>query len=244
MEDKIKYDFSLDNWTPGTLPMARLCQYLEKLSTLFGNKDAVHFDTMRKGSAILQISVDSVANESVQNRIEMLGNQDAATDIKKVKNDINSMLREDKTTGHLKVKRGATIFQFPGYKAPLINEIVVQEFGELEGEIIRVGGKDDSVPVWIQGFDGSINKCVTTKAIARELGPLIFAEPIKVSGNGKWRRTAERVWLLEEFSIKSWEVLDCEDLQTTIEKLREIQGSGWNRMENPQLALSELRGDE
>ena len=83
------------------------------------------------------------------------------------------MLCEDKTTGHLKVKRGATIYQFPGHKTPLIHEAVVQEFGELEGEIIRVGGKDDSVPVWIQGVDGAVNKCVATKAIARELGPLI-----------------------------------------------------------------------
>lgn len=130
----------------------------------------------------------------------------------------------------------------PNLESP--DEIVVHEFGELDGEIIRVGGKDDTVPVWIQGFDGTIYKCVATKALARELGPRIFGAAIKVSGNGKWRRSVDRVWILEEFSIRSWEELGGDDLQGTIEKLRAVEGSGWNLMDNPQRELRKLRGDE
>jgi hypothetical protein len=244
MTDQVTYDFALDRWTPQTLPMARLCQYLEKLALLFGSKEQVHFDMVRKGSAVSQMSVDRVALDSVQARVGLLGSPDAPKDVQNLQRDINRMLQVDGCVGTLKIKGGATIYRFLGRKTPLAEEVIVHEFGEVEGELIRVGGKDDSVPVWIQGLEGSVYKCTASKSVARELAPLIFAEPIRVSGNGKWRRTQDRVWILEEFEIKSWERLKSDDLQEVVETFRAIEGSKWNEMEDPQAELRRLRSDE
>jgi hypothetical protein len=244
MTDQIIYDFALDRWTPTTLPMARLCQYLEKLSLLFGSKENVHFTMVRKGSAIPQISVDQSANENVYGRVKLLGKPDAPKDIQNLQREINRMLQADNCVGTLRLKGGATIYKFPGRKTPLTEEVVIHEFGELDGELIRVGGKDDSVPVWIQAIDGSVYKCTAKKSAARELAPLIFSEPIRVSGNGKWRRSADRVWVLEEFEIKSWLLINADDLQVTVDALRAVDGSGWNEMNDPQGELRKLRSDE
>ncbi len=243
MKPQTTYDFILDKWTPQTLPMARFCQYLEQLVLLFGNKEAVHFDALRAGSAIQQISVDAVALPQVQARVSLLGQADAPGDIKKIQRAINRMLQEDDCSATLKVKGEATVWQFLGHKMPLTEEVVVHEAGQLDGEVIRVGGKDDSVPVWLKDCNGSIYKCTANKSLARELAQWLFGPVLRVSGNTKWRRNAEQVWLLEEFIIKTVEPLDQDDLISVVAQLRAVPGSDWNSMENPQQVLRALRGD-
>ena len=244
MKQQTTYDFVLDKWTPETLPMARFCQYLEQLVLLFGNKEAVHFNTLRKGSAIQQISVDAAALAQVQERVGLLGQADAPDDIKKVQRAINRMLREDDCSGTLKLKGGAKVYQFLGRNMPLAEEVVVHEAGQLDGEVIRVGGRDDSVPVWLKDGNGSIHKCSANKNLARELAQMIFGPVIRVSGNAKWRRNADQVWQLEEFIIKTVEPLDQYDLMSVVAQLRAVPGSDWNSMPNPQQVLRALRSDE
>lgn len=244
MKEPTIYDFVLDKWTPETLPMARFCQYLEQLVLLFGNKEAVHFNTLRKGSAIQQISVDAVALTQVQTRLDLLGQADAPDDLKKVQRAINRMLQEDDCSGTLKLKGGARVHQFPGRKMPLAEEVVVHEAGQLDGEVIRVGGRDDSVPVWLKAGNGVIHKCTANKSLARELAQLLFGPVIRVSGNAKWRRNADQIWQLEEFMIKTVEPLDQYDLLSVVAQLRAVPGSDWNSMQNPQQVLRALRSDE
>ena len=66
---------------------------------------------------------------------------------------------------------------------------------------------------------------------------------MRFHGRGKWRRTQERAWELDNFDIKSFEPLDEAPLADAIEILRGIEGGDWNEMENPQEELKKLRGD-
>lgn len=243
MDTHIKYDFDMDNWSPTTLPMSRLCQYLEKLGALFGSKEHVHFDRVKKGSAVPQILVDECAHESVLGRVGLLGNPAAPKEILTLQRDINAMLRADGCVGTLRLDGGAVLFQFPGRKLPVIEEVVVYEHGELDGELFRIGGKDDSVPVWIRGSEGTVFRCTADKQSARDLAALLFSE-VRVIGNGKWRRNADGQWGLDEFEIQSWEVLDVGDIESMIAELRAVPGSKWNVMDDPHLELAKLRGDE
>jgi hypothetical protein len=244
MKDQVTYDFKLDRLTPQTLSMARLTQYLEKLVLLCGSKESVHFDMVRKGSAVQQFSVDRHAADDVQSRISLLNDYNEPQDIRKIKRDLNRMLRDDDCVGVLKVRNGATIYTFPGRKIPKVEDVVVQEFGELDGELIRVGGKDDSVPVWIKGADNVVSRCWATKATARDLAPYIFGTAVRVSGEGKWRKGEDGTWALEEFAIKSFVPLPADDLQDLVSRLRQVEGSEWNTMDNPQRELRKLRSEE
>ena len=243
MDNPILYDFRIDAWTPDTLPMSRLADYLAKLSILFGNIEHVHFVKVRKGSAVPVIAVEPTANPKVVVRLKLVGTPDAPEELSRAQQDINHMLRVDGATAYLRIKGGAKIIEFSGAKTPLAEEVVLFEQGELEGMVIRIGGKDETVPVMLEGEDGIYYRCNTKREIAKQLAPYLFGQRVRIHGRGKWRRTQERAWELDNFDIKSFEPLDETPLADAIESLRGIEGSDWNEMDNPQKELKKLRGD-
>lgn len=243
MEELIHYDFRIDAWKPDTLPMGRLADYLAKLSILFGNKEQVHFIKVRKGSAIPELAVEKEVAEKVMSRLRLVGTHDAPPDLDRANKELNRMLRDDNASATLKLKHGAVVIAFPGKKTPLAEEVVMHEQGDLDGVVIRVGGKDDTVPVWIEGEEKCIYRCQTSRDIARQLAAYLFGKPVRVAGNGQWCRTPERKWELERFDIKSFEALDDEPLEQVIAELRQIEGNAWNEMTDPQAELRKLKGD-
>lgn len=46
-------EFKVDSWTPATLPQGRLGEYLIEVAKLYGESASVHFEKLRKGTAIL-----------------------------------------------------------------------------------------------------------------------------------------------------------------------------------------------
>lgn len=243
MNELIHYDFRIDAWSPETLPMARLAEYLARLSTMFGYKEHVHFLKVRKGSAIPEIAVDTETAPKVAARLHLVGRPDSPPELARVYQEINRMLRDDNASATLKLKRGSIVVSFPGKKTPLAEEVVVHDQGDLDGIIIRVGGKDDSVPIWVEGEHKIIYKCQTSRDLARQLAAYLFDQPIRVVGNGQWRRTPERKWELEKFEIKSFELLDAALLEQVINELRQVEGNPWNEMDDPQAELRKLRND-
>lgn len=243
MNDLIHYDFRIDVWKPETLPMAKLAKYLAKLSIMFGDDNCVHFLKVRKGSAIPEIAVDQIAAPKVAARLRLVGMPDSPPELERANLEINRMLREDNASATLKLKNGGIVLNFPGKKTPLAEEVVVYEQGELDGIVIRVGGKDDSVPVWIEGEGRAIYKCQTTRDIARQLATYLFDKQVRVAGNGKWCRTPERKWELEQFEIKSFLPLEDTGLEQLIGELRAVKGNQWNEMDDPQAELRKLRGE-
>lgn len=243
MNDLIHYDFRIDAWKPETLPMARLAEYLAKLSAMFGYKEHVHFLKVRKGSAIPEITVEHEAASKVEIRLRLVGTPDAPPELERANQEINRMLRQDNASATLKIKHGANVLVFPGKKTPLAEEVIVHEQGDLDGVIIRVGGKDDSVPVWIEGEGKIVYKCWTNRDIARQLAAYYLSGTVRVTGSGQWCRTSERKWELEEFKIKSFEILEDSPLEDVINDLRQIKGNLWNEMDDPQAELRKLRGN-
>lgn len=240
MDTPTRHDFRIDAWKPDTLPMARLAKYLVKLAVIYGYEEHVHFVRIRKGSAVAETLIDYEATPKVLARLRSVGGPSAPPEAYMAYQTINQMLREDNASAVLRIKKGAEIIRFPGRKTPLAEEIVMHEHGELDGTVIRVGGKDDSVPVWLQSEDGEIYKCWTKRSKARDLA-LLFDQSVRVAGQGKWRRTADRIWELESFEIQSWEVLEEAPLSDVLGTLRAIEGSGWNAMDAPQEYLRNLR---
>lgn len=236
------FDFRIDTWKPDTLPMARLAEYLSRLAVLFGNKEYVHFMKVRKGSAIPEIVVDEPAVPKVKVRLSLVGTPDAPEDITRANRDINRMLRDDNASGVLRLKGGANLLEFPGRKTPLAEEAVVHELGELDGVVIRIGGKDETVPVLVEGEQGVYYHCNASREHARKLAAFLFGQTVRVIGRGKWRRTQEGEWELESFDIKDFEVFDEAPLADVIAGLRALEGSDWNEMDDPQAELKRLRG--
>ena len=223
--------------------MARLAEYAACLAKLMGSEPQVHLLKIRKGSVVPEIAIDLTAEPKVRQRLSLVNAPDAPDDIKSNWSKVNTLLLEDNACAVLRIKGkgGAKILEFPGRKTPLSEEVVVHEQGELDGVVIRVGGKDASVPIWLQGEGGEKLECNATRDVAKQLAKYLFEEPVRVAGNAKWRRTRERVWELAGFDIKSFVTLDQTPLNELVTKLRAID-TDWSSMDDPQAELRRLRG--
>ncbi|MBL8472109.1 MAG: hypothetical protein KF778_05690 [Rhodocyclaceae bacterium] len=241
--DQIIFEFKISAWTPETLPMARLASYLTQLSLLFGHKEAVHFVKVVKGSAMPLIRVDAAANDAVQSRLRLAAGDEAPEDLTRPMRQINELLREDASTATLRQKGGAKLLEFKGARAPLAQEMLLFEQGELDGVVIKLGGRDATVPVHLEDADGRFHLCNASRAVAKDLAAHLFGDPVRAAGRGKWRRTAEGAWELEQFDIQSFHPLDATPLDLAVAALRQVPGSEWNNLENPLQELKTIRGN-
>ena len=65
----VEYVFSIDAFTPDTLPMARFAEYLVALAKMLGHAHHTHFVKLDKGSVMLVHKVDAVDAPKVEARL-------------------------------------------------------------------------------------------------------------------------------------------------------------------------------
>ncbi len=241
--EKQYLQFKIDGFTPETLPMERLASYMAELAALFSNAERVHFDKVRKGSALLQAWVEPTAAPKIRERVAMADSPDAPDDVARPYRMLNKMLREDNSTGVLRLPKGAKILRFPGKTAPVIQTFRVVENGTIEGFVIRIGGIDETVPIWIKNREGEVVKnCHTrNRQAAKELAKHYLGPYVRLEGVGKWFRNQEEKWELEEFTVNSFEVLDETPLVEAVDAVRALKNNAWNEYEDPQAELRKVR---
>jgi hypothetical protein len=234
--------FKIDAWTPETLPMERLGQYLVELARLYGEPARVPFRKLRKGSAILVSDIDEPAIPKVEKRLALARGPQAPQDIVQPFRRIDQMLADDNAVGVVRFPKGGVIVAFPGRDRPKpIDYGAVREEGFIEGELVRIGGRDLTVHLQLQDGDTLYTNIVTNRETARELGSLIFGPTVRLHGTGTWRRSEDNGWWLESFKVARFDVLDGRDLTDTVAALRSIGGSRWHEEDDPVATLLQSR---
>ncbi len=248
------FEFRINgSFTPETIPMSRLAEYMLRLSDLFKNDDKVHFSSISTGSVRLKARVELDASEKVRGRLYSLKSGQASKSLSRTFNIIDAMLAEDAASGELTEvstddrSTSAEIINFPGvkpYEQVLLGPFVDE--GSLEGQLIQIGGRDDSVPTFLEQTDGEILNCDATRDMARQLGPHLFGSVLRVYGVGHWLRTESGQWRLEKrkgrkFTITKFEPLQEQSLVTDIQNLQSVKGSGWSKLQDPNSELRRLR---
>lgn len=231
--------FTIDVFKPETLPMERLAKYLSELAKLLGEPNHVHFTSVDEGSAILRKQVDPVAKAKISKRLSSFRDFAGAS---KAYDKLNDLLKEDGATGNLEGLQNV-LLKFPGKN--LDDETILKlpyEHISLRGELVKIGGTDNTVPVEIR--DASSGKVVrgstVNKEIAKRLAACLFT-PIEVSGIGQWHETAKDGWKLMGFKIQDFTKLDA--LSATA-LLKELQKLPPERPHDPQIALKAMREDD
>lgn len=243
----MEYRFTIaDSFTPETLPMERLAEYVAALAKLLGEPGNVHFRSIEAGSAVLVAAIDAPAEPKVRERVVAVQGGGGPGDARKAFADLDEMLRKDNATGTLSDGARAVVIPFPGRNKP---EPLVygpfREDGTIDGELIRVGGKDDTVPIHLR--DGAIihTGLFCTPEIARRIAAYLYGPTLRVHGAGTWIRTGAGIWQLQRFRVNDFEVLDDAPLLTVVGSLRKVKGSDWSAVPDPLLALlGERHGDE
>jgi hypothetical protein len=227
-----KITFVIDGYTPDTLPIGRLAEYIRNFANLVGPNSEVRFQRVGEGSAVLVNRAPQQFIPEVRARITAArvgdGPKEAVSGFLGIKN----LLMQDQTAGRIKEER-RKIIEFPKLVVPAYVSVV--EEGTLEGIVIRIGGKDQTIHIHLKDGD-QVYSCYTTDVSkAKELRPYLLEheKPIRLSGKGKWSRPPNGAWELLEFKIYDFEPLNNDELQQVLERMRRIPGSGWDKIDDP-----------
>ena len=234
---RLEYRFKIDAFTPDTIPMHRLAEYMNDLATLLGSQKSVHFVKLEGGSTTLVEHIEAEAVAKVTERIEKVKKRTAPEDAIRAFADIDKRLLEDGADGFVETDLGKVI-EFPGRNRALFDTFApFTEHGTLDGQLIRVGGRDETVPVYLEEGQ-TIHKCNSNREMAKRLAPFFLGPTLRVQGNGKWYRDQFGNWVLEHFTITDFSPLDDSNLTDVVSKLRALPRSELQTLDDP---LSELR---
>lgn len=229
----------LDDLTPGQLSMKRLAEYLRALSALYGSEDSVHFDSVQVGSAQLKSFIDDSAFPVVMNQVREvsggLGKKKAITAYEK----LAELMAADRTGASIR-SEGAQIFQFPSVK----NEeppLRIVKPSSIQGRLYSVGGKDETVPVRIEGADNETLHCEAGIDVAERLAQVLF-KPVRVHGDGEWERSANGAWKLIKLRISTFTKLEDVGFKEAVARLKAAGGVNWDDMSSAHSEILETRG--
>ena len=245
MDDSARFAFRISAYTPDTIPMDRLARYMQEIAALMGNENHVHFDGLRKGSTVLRAKVEHEGIPKVENRLNVVGRAGAPADVVRTVSKLNKLLAEDNARATLKrIGCTAEIIKFPGRDIAAPQNIgPIKETGVLEGTIVKIGGKDQTVPVLLVGESGQEYRLTTTsREVAKQMASHLF-ETVRVNGIGTWYRRESGLWELENFQVQGFDTVDERTLIEAIAGLRAIEGADWQTMEDPLDTWQELRKD-
>lgn len=221
MTDQYVFHIS-DSYTPETIPMERLAEYMGALAKLLGESASVHFSEVFDASTALRADVDVPAQPKVHERMDGLRRGDPAPDVAKAFNVLDEMLRSDNAYGSLTEgdRPEGVVTPFPGKKKQLPAPFgPFRQEGSLDGRVYRIGGKDATKHVGIRDGDREFN-LTTDEALALGLRHHLFGETLRFHGVGTWYRQTNGEWELRKFQATRFDVLDDTPLQDVIAKLR------------------------
>jgi hypothetical protein len=213
-----EYTFRIDAFTPETIPMARLAEYLGVLSKLVGHNQNTHFDRLEAGSACLVYKIDAVYAPKVEKRLALAGGSEAPNDLNKFFDVLDSML-----VGELRNSQGTVIIPFPGRDRP--KQLAFPAFrqdGSIDGQIVSIGGKDTTAHVILQDGSVTYSNIKLTREMARQLRGYLYEQKVRLVGSGRWERSPEGAWKLLDFSVDRFEILDDSSLSDLLDSVRNI----------------------
>jgi hypothetical protein len=162
---------------------------------------------------------------------------------------INNKLREDNGSGVIFRDPKAEIIRFPGRE--IVEQVTFGAFnqeGSLDGVVIRVGGRQEFVPVHLESGEIIYTSCEASRPVAKLLAQHIFSSEIRVHGTGRWFRSEDGHWVLDRFRISHFDILRDAPLSSVVAGLRQVKGSEWETLSDPWSELEKIRrgsnGDE
>lgn len=252
MADEL-YRFVINAYSPETIPMARLAEYMADLATLLGEKSEVHFVRLEAGSTALAWRLETEAVPKVDERLRRVSYREGPVEAIVAGERLDRRLREDGGDGYIARPGGSKILEFPGAKRNVHRPFApFWQRGHLNGVVVLVGNKKgkssalDRTSSSIHLEDGSRSYiCTAPRRLALEMKQYLLTDvPLRCSGEGRWERGTDGRWTLLQFRIEKFRELKRRPLAEVIDELRGV-GGNWLQDPDPLGALARSkRGDD
>ncbi len=235
-----EYRFEIDAFSPTTIPMSRLAEYISDLAKVLGNNNSVHLLKIEGGSTVPVLMVEWEAEPKVRERLRALKNHEAPEEAQQAAKDINRRLLQDNARAFLVDPVGSKVFRFVGRDSATKMEFgPVSQPGVFQGIPIKVGGENDPVPVHLE--DGKDKHIVQARrSLAKDIAHHLFTSVVRVEGTGRWIRHTDGEWEMLSFLAASYAVIEDSDIRKNIADLRKVPGE-WKKLEDPLAELEQIR---
>ncbi|HTW64713.1 MAG TPA: hypothetical protein VME17_08875 [Bryobacteraceae bacterium] len=221
MAEQGEYRFEIEGLTPMTLSLRRLNDYLPALVDLFGYEDHIHLIRVDEGSAAPCIVVENHMVKPVQQRLLKVKGGTGSRKTYGAMDDLNQLLAEDHTSAVLRSPYHGLLIEFPGIKQatePIVGPVI--EHTDLQGELIQIGGRDETISLYIRDGKNTFI-CIASREQGREISGQLFRQ-VRVSGTGKWVRNELGKWKLVQMTLGSFLPLQDQPLSQSIRSLRAL----------------------
>jgi len=241
----VEYVFHIDVFTPDTLPMARLAEYLAELAKLIGHREHTHFLRVEAGSARLVHKVDAVDAPKVETRLHSVSIGDGPQEAQAAQKKLEEMLANDNAVASFQdVETGRVLVPFEGRLRP--KPVVFPPFREnttVDGQLVSIGGRDPTAHAILQDGDTFHTGLTMKREVARDLSQLLYGPQVRLHGNGRFERLPNGVWKMTEFRVDRFEQLDPQPLTEALRDIRAMPGNGLND-EDVYHAMAAQRGEK
>lgn len=243
---EIEYKFKIDAYSPETIPMVRLGEYMAEFGKLLSNASSVHFRKIEKGSTVLTAGVEFEAEPKIRRRLQATKNAEDKDGVE-VAARLNKMLRDDNANGLILAAKNGQIteeFYLAGREIPAPKEIgPFNEPATIKAMLFRIGGRDETAHAQLLDSAGRTWNGKLTQEQAAHMAAAGLYQWFIVNGMARWVRTEEDTWELKDFRISDFSLLPKHSLQQEIEALRKIEGSEWGGTD-PSEFIEKIRRDD
>ena len=226
--------------------MERLAAYLAAFARLLGNKDRVHFDRLDPGSTASVARVEREAVPKVFARIDGARRAEAANDVSDALEEINDLARADNALARVDRRPAngerTTVLHFSGRDTPVQSKFgPFTEATELVGELVRIGGKDESAHATLIDAEGRSWSGEIKKDLAQAMAHYLY-KTVRVAGDVRWMRDEDGAWKMLALRFSTFEQLSNEGLLSAVKNLRALRDSDWSKSKDIDAEIRDSRG--
>ncbi len=233
MSKNNRLTLKLHDITPNQLPMARLVEYLSVLSGLYGYVENVHFESIEEGSTLLNsyTSNSSVHYDVIKRTKEQISNNSP------LHQKLVKLITTDRTIAEIISSEGIVIGTI---RPELTSEIItIRKRSSVQGRLYKIGGKDEIIPVKLEGANKETLNCEATSNLAVKLSHYLF-KYIRVTGNSEWIKK-DGIWKLKKLTIEDFIELQDINLGQALQKISKDAGNNWDEIDDAYEVLEKLR---
>ncbi|HUB46781.1 MAG TPA: hypothetical protein VMB73_17520 [Acetobacteraceae bacterium] len=219
MEDFGELDFVIPAYTPETMPLDRLLQYLQEIAEVVGVPHDMHLVRIEQSSTKPVFKMPLPMANEARERAARVQRGEGTMRQRRAYHRIRQMVRRDGGKPAILRDRSGIILDFPPEVevGPITG---VRQATTFDGVLLRVGGAGDYTPILMQDLGGDVHAGFSaSRGLAKQMAPLIF-DPIRVNGIGSWDRNQAGEWKLVKMLIQSYDPLDNESLPDVLNRLR------------------------
>lgn len=223
MEEFEELEFLIPAYTPETMPLDRLIEYLQQIADVVGVAGDMHLIRIEASSTKPVFKMPVPTAIRARERAAAVRNGGGTSAQRSAFKRIRQMVKKDGGEPASLKDRTGVLLDFP----PTIEDIGpimgVRQASTFDGSLLRVGGIGDHTPILMQDPGGEVFSGFSApKDLAKAMAHSLF-EPIRVTGIGNWERSAAGRWKLTKMLIQTYEPLSDEPLSEVFGKLRAAQ---------------------